>query len=150
MSDWVVSINRGSTFRVPITIADEAGAPTAFSDTTFTITPETGPPILLTPANGKLTITQFTWKERWWKETTYIINDVVLFKGKLWLALLPSTNHPPMTGMRWKLFSSFEFLIPDTETATYSWAKGTYVWRVVRTNGDVDNHYLSGDVEVNA
>jgi len=151
MSDWVVSIKRGSTFRVPISIVDASGAPTSFVDATFTITPEGGgTPIQLTTANGKISIAPFQWKERWWQETPYVINDVVIFKGKLWIAIQANTNHRPMSGQWWKLFSSFEFLIPDAETATYSWSKGTYKWRVVRTNGDVENDYLSGDVEVNA
>lgn len=148
--EWIVTINRGSTFRMPVTITDEAGAPTSFLDTTFTITPETGATILLTPGNGKLKITPFVWRERWWKGTPYNINDVVLYKTKLWLAIQPNLNRVPITGAYWKLFSTFEFLITDDETSTYLWSKGTYKWKVVRSNGDVDGNYLNGAVEVHA
>jgi hypothetical protein len=145
---WTPKINRGSTFRVLITIRDKRGEPVPFSDTTFTITPSDDDPIQLTPGNGKLTITPFEWKGTWSNSTAYVEDDVVRHRGHLWIARQANTGSTPIGGSDWEGFATFVFLVPANETADYAWTEAAYNWSVTRGNGDIEDNYLKGTVRI--
>ena len=144
---WYIRIQRGETFRVPITVKDELGNPISFISSEIVISPEpVGQPALaLNNGNGKLITTIFNWIGNWSNLTSYSPGDAVKHSvlgqdNNLWIAIQFSIDKAPgEDGSEdfWESLHQFEVLLSSVETASYEWAKGTYRWTRTYDNGDV-------------